>query len=81
MNFNYYKLRKLSHERMRDRLQEAERDRLIRLASSTEGKSYGVIGVMEKIKDTILNLFRLKDTPHLNSTRRTGSLKESESSG
>jgi hypothetical protein len=65
---------------MRDRLQEAERDRLIRLASSTEGKSYGVIGVMEKIKGTILNLFRLKDTAHVSRAKRTRPLRENESS-
>jgi hypothetical protein len=80
MNFNYYKLRKLSHERMRDRLQEAERERLIRLASSKEGQSSGILVVIEKIKGTILNLFRLKDTAHVSRAKRTRPLRENESS-
>jgi hypothetical protein len=80
MNFNDTKLRNLSRERTRDRLQEAERNRLIRLASSTEGQSNWVWMLMDRIKDYLLDLFHLKDTPHVGRTRKTGSLRESESS-
>jgi len=80
MNLNDTKLRNLSRERMQDRLQEAERDRLIRLASSTEGQSNWVWTLVDSIKDNLLDLFRWKDTPQVSRTRRTGSLRESESS-
>jgi hypothetical protein len=80
MNFNDTKLRELSRERMRDRLQEAERDRLVRLASSTEGRSTWVWKLKDRIKEYLLDLFRLKDTPPVSRTRRTSSLRESESS-
>jgi hypothetical protein len=80
MNLNDTKLRNLSRERMQDRLQEAERDRLIRLASSTEGQSNWVWTLVDSIKDNLLDLFRWKDTPQVSRMRRTGSLRESESS-
>ena len=74
MDINHYYLYRISRERMQKYLQEAEQQRLVKLAYPVEHKTHQTSAILTKIKNFLQGMFFFQGIQRLSSTRKTGSL-------
>jgi hypothetical protein len=79
MNINDYYMYRLSQERMKKNLQEAERQQLVKLARPENQKPHRMAVLLAKIKKILQDLFSLHGQQTASRRRETGSLKKSGS--
>ena len=79
MIINDHLAHKLAHQRVRENLEEAERNRLIKLASLSKDETHQVRLILKQVKNRILNLLGPQDKESADGARRTGSLPKSSS--